>query len=100
MSTSSRKKQTYRKIDGKTPIWMPNWKEFAMTSFNFEDNPFWRIREEIDQLQGQYSKLEYVTKGAPKLVGDCNLASLCKKLEKIQQKDTTTLEANNATLAA
>ena len=63
---------------------MPNWKEVAMTSFNFEDNPFRRIREEIDQLQRQYSKLEYVTIGAYKLLGDCKLANLCKELDKIQ----------------
>ena len=51
-----------------------------MTSFDFEDNPFWRIREEIDQLQGQYSKLEYVPKGACKLLGDCKHENLLRTL--------------------
>ena len=72
-----------------------------MTSFDFEDNPFQRIREEIDQLQYQYSKVEYLTKRACKLLGDCKPIGLCKELEKVvQQKDTSTMEANNAALAA
>ena len=72
-----------------------------MTSFNFEDNPFRRIREEIDQLQCQYSKVEYITKGACNLLGNYKPIDLCKELEEVvQQKDTSTLEADNATLAA
>ena len=53
----------------------------------------------MDQLQGHYSKLEYVTKRACKLLGNCRPRNICKELEKLQQKDMTTLEANNATLA-
>ena len=50
-------------------------------------------------MQSQHSKLEYVTKGACKLLGDCRLVDLCKELEKVvQQKDAATLEANNAKL--
>ena len=52
----------------------------------------------MDQLQGWYSKLEYVTKGACKLLGNCRLANIYKELKKLQQKDTATLEATNATL--
>ena len=52
----------------------------------------------MDQLQGQYSKLEYVTKGACKLLGNCRPANLCKELEKILKIDTEVLEANNAKL--
>ena len=54
----------------------------------------------MDQLQGQYSKLEYVTKGAYKLLGNWRVMNICKKLKKFQQKDTATLEATNATLAS
>ena len=43
VSSGSRKKQTYRAIEGKTSIWTPNWKEVTMVSFAFEDNPFQRI---------------------------------------------------------
>ena len=45
--------------------------------------------------------MEYITKGACKLLGDCRPADLCKELEKVvQQKDMMTLEANNAKLAS
>ena len=72
-----------------------------MTSFNFEDNPFRRVPEDIDQLQSQYSKLEYITKGSYKLLGNCKPMGLYKELEMVvQQKDTTTLEANNMKLVA
>ena len=48
VSSGLKKKQTYKAIDGKAPIRLPNWKEVAMISFDFEDNPFRRIGEEID----------------------------------------------------
>ena len=68
-------------------------------SLDFQDNPFFRIQEEIDQLHNQYSKLEYITKGAYKLLGNNRPADLCKELEKaIQQKDVVTLEVNNVKL--
>ena len=69
-----------------------------MTSFDFEDNPFRQIWEEMNQLQVHYSKLEFVTKGASKLLGDCKPGNITKELKKLKQKDTTSLEANNITL--
>ena len=43
--------------------------------------------------------MEYVTKGACKLLGNCRPTDLCKELEKgVQQKDMATLEANNVKL--
>ena len=100
MSLRMKKKQTYKAIDGKTLVQIPDWKAIAMISFDFEDNPFRWIREEMDQLQRQYSKLEYVTKGAYKLLGDCRPGNICKELKKLQQKDIATLEATNVTLAS
>ena len=44
--------------------------------------------------------MEYVTKGACKLLGDYKPVDLCKELEKVvKRKDTTTFEANNTKLA-
>ena len=56
-----------------------------MNSFNFEDNPFWWIQEEIDQLQGHYSKLESAIKGVSKLLDDCRLGNIIKELKKLKQ---------------
>ena len=45
--------------------------------------------------------MEYLTKGAYKLLGNYKSIDLCKELEKVvKKKDTTTLEAKNAMLAA
>ena len=44
--------------------------------------------------------MEYITKGACKLLGDCKPIDLCKELEKVVERNNTTiLEANNAKLA-
>ena len=48
VSLGSRKKSTYWAVDSETPFRTLDWKAIAMTSFDFEDNPFRRIREEID----------------------------------------------------
>ena len=69
-----------------------------MTSFDFEDHPFPRIQEKIDQLQRQYSKLECVTRGASKLLGDCRPGNICKELKKLKQQDTKHLEEYNTIL--
>ena len=54
-----------------------------MMCFDFEVNPCWRIWEEIDQLQGQYSKLEFVTKGASKILGNYRPGNIVKELKKL-----------------
>ena len=49
-SPGSQKKQTYQVLERRKPIQLPDWKAIAIKSFDFEDDPFRRIREEIDQL--------------------------------------------------
>ena len=71
-----------------------------MSSFDFKDDPFWWIREEMDQLHGQYSKLESITRGASKLLGDCKSRNIIKEFKKLKQQDTTALEATKATLSS
>ena len=50
VSPGSWRKFTYRSLKDKLPVQNPNWKAVAMSSFDFEDDPFRRIREEMDQL--------------------------------------------------
>ena len=50
-------------------------------------------------MQGQYSKLESIAKGASKLLGDYRPGNIIKELKKLKQKDTTTLEATNTALS-
>ena len=51
-SLSSRKKTTYRLLDRKLPIRNPDWRTIMMGSFNFEEDPFQRMKEELEALQG------------------------------------------------
>ena len=97
-SPGSWKKQMYQVLEGRKPVQFCDWKVIAMMSFDFEDDLFRRIWEEIDQLQGQYSKLEFVTKGASKLLGNCRPGNIVKELKKLKQNDMVMLEATNATL--
>ena len=66
---------------------------------SFEDDPFWNVFEELDQVHFQYSKLEIVAKGASKLLGDCKMGNIVKELKKLKEKNMLSLEAQNASLA-
>ena len=44
--------------------------------------------------------MELVIRGASKLLGDCKAGNICKELKKLKEKDTTSLEATNATLSS
>ena len=70
-----------------------------MSSLDLEEDPFWWVREELDRIQSQYSKLELVTKGASKLLSDCKVGNILKELKKLKQKDIASLEAANTTLS-
>ena len=91
-------KTTYRSPEEKSPVQNPDWK--AISSFNLKEDPFQWVREELDQVQSQYSKLELVTKGASKLLGDCKVRNIVKELKKLKHNDTASLEATNAILSS
>ena len=42
--------------------------------------------------------MEFVTKRASKLLGNCKPSNITKELKKLKHKDTALLEANNTTL--
>ena len=84
-------KWIYKSPKGRLPVRNPDWRSIA----TFENNPFQCIFEELDQVYFQYSKLEVVTKGASKLLGDCKVGNIVKELKKLQESlesDTTSLE--------
>ena len=83
ISLGSRMKFTYKSPKGKSPVWNPDWKD--MTSLDLDDDPFWRVWEELDQMQSWYSKLELVAKGASKLFNDCKIGNIVKELKKLTQ---------------
>ena len=49
-------------------------------------------------MQGQYSKLEFVTRRASKLLGNCKAGNICKELKKLKQQDKSKIHAHNTTL--
>ncbi len=85
-SPNSRRKATYRAPEGRSPIRAPDWQSAIVSSFDFQDNPFKRIREELDQLQSQYSRLEFVTRKACELLGDCRPKHLATEIGKLQKE--------------
>ena len=51
-SLSSQRKSTYRSPDGKSLVRNLDWQTIMMGSFDFEEDPFWRVKEELEVLQG------------------------------------------------
>ena len=49
-SPRSRRKFTYQPLKGKSLVRNLDWKAMAMSSFDFKDDPFQQIGEEMDQL--------------------------------------------------
>ena len=56
------------------------------------------VKEEIEVLQGQYSKLEAVIKEVSKLLGDCKAGNICKELKKLKKEDKSVMQAYNTEL--
>ena len=48
VSPGSRMKFTYKWPKGKSPIRNTDWKD--MTSLELDNDPFWRVQEELDQM--------------------------------------------------
>ena len=94
-SPSSWRKSSYRSLEGKMPVCHPDWRTITMGSFDFEEDPFWLVKEELELLEGQYSKMEAVMREAFKLLGDCKARNICKELKKLKQKDNSELKAHN-----
>ena len=62
------------------------------------EDPFRWVKEEIEVLQGQYSKLEAVIKEVSKLLGDCKARNICKELKKLKKEDKSVMQAYNTEL--
>ena len=73
----------------------PDWQTITMGSFDFEEDPFWWVKEEIELLEGQYSKMEAVMREASKLLGDCKAGNIIKELKKLKKEDNSELKTHN-----
>ena len=94
-SPSSRRKSSYCSPEGKLLVRHPDWRTITMSSFDFEEDPFQWVKEETELLEGQYSKMDVVTREASKLLGDCKAGNIIKELKKLKQEDNSELKAHN-----
>ena len=97
-SPSSRRKSSYLSPEGKLPVRHPDWQTITMSSFDFEEDPFRWVKEELELLEGQYSKMEAIMREASKLLGNCKAGNICKELKKLKQGDNSELKAHNKQL--
>ena len=97
-SPSSRRKSSYCSPEKKMPMRHPDRRTIMMGSFNFEEDPFRRVKEELELLEGQYSKMEAVTREASKLLSDYKAGNICKELKKIKHENNSELKAHNTQL--
>ena len=66
-----------------------------MSSLDLDDDSFKRVKNELDQVQSRYQKMELVLKGATKLLGDCKTRNICKKIRKLKEEDNSELKTHN-----
>ena len=53
-----------------------------LSAWNFPENPFKRIQEEVADLQTQYYRLEHITRGANRALDSCGSGSFLRELAK------------------
>jgi hypothetical protein len=53
-----------------------------LASWDFPDNPFKRVHDELDELQTQYHRLEHITKGANVALGGCGPGNILREIAK------------------
>jgi hypothetical protein len=53
-----------------------------LSSWEFPETPFKRVYEELDELQAQYHRLEYITKGASTTLRGCGLGNIIREIAK------------------
>lgn len=52
------------------------------SGWDFPDNPFKRVHDELEELQTQYYRLEHIIKGASLAVGGCRPGNILREIAK------------------
>jgi hypothetical protein len=79
-----------------------------LASWDFPDNPFKRVHDELDELQTQYHRLEHITKGASVALGGCGPGNILREIAKrtdrkeldLVKRELDQARTNNAQLHA
>jgi chromosome segregation ATPase len=52
------------------------------SAWDFPENPFKRVHDELEELQTQYYRLEHITKRASQALGSCGPGNILRELAK------------------
>src|SRR5450631_1045314 len=47
------------------------WKDIDLSTFEFPETPFKRVRDELTELQNQYFRMEHITRGVNRALSIC-----------------------------
>ena len=77
------------------------WKDIDLTNFELSETPFQRVRAELTHLQNQYWKLEHITCGVSRALGNCGPENILQDVARVtDQSKMDALETEKAQLAA
>jgi hypothetical protein len=77
------------------------WRNVDLSSWDFLENPFKIVHDELDELQTQYHRLEHITKGASVTLGGCGPKNILRKIAKrTNRKEMDQVKTDNAHLHA
>ena len=58
------------------------WRNVDLSAWDFPENPFKRIYDDMADLQTQYHRLEHITRGANQTLDDCGPENILRELAK------------------
>ena len=77
------------------------WKDIDLSTFEFPEAPFKRVRDELTELQNQYFRMEHITRGVNRALGNCGPGNILQEVAKrTNRKQVEALETEKAQLAA
>ena len=72
-----------------------------LSAWDFPENPFKRIHDELADLQTQYYRLEHITRGSNQALDNCGLGNILRELAKrADRKELDQVKMENAHLNA
>ena len=83
------------------PNWEIPWKDIDLSTFEFPEAPFKRVRDELTELQNRYFRMEHITRGVNRALGNCGPGNILRELAKrTDRKQVETRKTENAQLTA
>ena len=64
------------------PSWDTTWRNVDLSAWDFPENPFKRIHDELEDLQTRYYRLEHITRGANQALVNCGPGNILRELAK------------------